>query len=58
MMMMMMRQMIEMRQMKNIREIKIEKKRVTKTRRMMFYKIASIIEMIDKISKNEIEMIV
>jgi hypothetical protein len=44
--------MIETRSMKNIRVIEIE------TERMMIYRIASIIEMIDKILKNEIEMIV
>ncbi len=55
--------MIETKSMKNIREIKIETKRVMKTKRVMnirliVYKIAQIIRMTDEISKNEIEMIV
>ncbi len=64
-----MKQMIKMKSMKNIREIEIETKRMTKTKRMIetrrmmnirliVYKNAQIIQMIDKISKNEIEMIV
>ncbi len=56
-------QMIEMRRMKNIHEVEIEAERVMKTERVMnirvVYRIASIIEMIDKILKNGmIEMIV
>jgi hypothetical protein len=64
-----MKQMTEMKSMKNIHEIEIEAERVMKagrvieTKRVMnirliVYKIAQIIQMIDKISKNEIEMIV
>jgi hypothetical protein len=48
--------MIEMRRVKNNHEIEIETKRVMNIR--IVYKIASTIEMTDKISKNEIEMIV
>jgi hypothetical protein len=56
-------QMIEVKRVKNIHEIEIEAERVMKTRRMMniriVYRIASIIEMTDKILKNGmIEMIV
>jgi hypothetical protein len=51
--------MIETKSMKNIHVIEIETRWMMKTRRVMIYKIASIIEMTDKISKNVmIEMIV
>jgi hypothetical protein len=64
-----MRQMIETERVKNIREIEIETGRMMKAERMIetrrvmniqliVYKIAQTIEMIDKTSKNEIEMIV
>jgi predicted neutral ceramidase superfamily lipid hydrolase len=64
-----MKQMIEMRSMKTIREIEIETKQMTKTKqmietrrmmniRLIVYRNAQIIQIIDKISKNEIEMIV
>jgi fructose-specific phosphotransferase system component IIB len=57
------KQIIEMKRVKNIHEIEIETERVMKTKRVMnirvVYRIASIIEMIDKFLKNEvIEMIV
>jgi hypothetical protein len=52
-----MRQMIEMRPMMNIHVIEIETERMMKAERVMIYRIASIIQMIDKTSKNEIEMI-
>ncbi len=61
--------MIETERVKNIREIEIETGRMMKAERMIetrrvmniqliVYKIAQTIEMIDKTSKNEIEMIV
>jgi hypothetical protein len=51
--------MIETKPMKNIRVIEVETGRMMNipARRMMIYRIASIIEMTDKILKNEIEMI-
>jgi hypothetical protein len=58
-----MKQMIEMKSMKNIHEIEIETKRMIETKRVMnirliVYRIAQIIQMNDKILKNEIEKIV
>jgi hypothetical protein len=52
--------MIETKSMKNIRVIKVETKRMMNisAKRMIIYRIASIIEIIDTILKNEIEMIV
>jgi hypothetical protein len=53
-----MKQMIEMRSMKNIHEIEIETRRMMNIQ-LIVYRIAQIIQMIDKISKNEmIEIIV
>jgi hypothetical protein len=48
--------MIETRSMKNIREIENETKRMMNIQ-LIVYRIAQTIEMIDKTSKNEVEII-
>jgi hypothetical protein len=53
----MMKQMIEMKSMTNIHKIDVETRRMMNIQ-LIVYKIAQIFQMIDKISKNEIEMIV
>jgi hypothetical protein len=57
------KQMTEVKSMTNIRKIEIEAGRVIKAKRVMnirliVYRNAQVIQMINKISENEIEMIV
>jgi hypothetical protein len=66
--MMMMKQTVEVRPVKNIREVGVEAGRVVKARRvieaervmnirLIVYRNAPVIQMTDKISENEVEMI-